>query len=156
MKRREFLKLIGAAPIAAATISLKGTGVLRTKDVAFPINYVEQPSLLVGLFDSAGKEASYTGYTRVAVERSANAWLVEDGRVSNAAEILFPKVTSEPCAITSFGIFTPDGIKVCEGELEVDVPIFSGDSVLFKENSLSIAFEDVAFEDVLEDPEELE
>ena len=49
-------------------------------------------------------EATYTGYIRVAVVRSASGWTVAAGVASNAAVIQFPANTGTAQNVTHFGI----------------------------------------------------
>lgn len=49
-------------------------------------------------------EATYTGYARVAVARSAGGWTVSGGNVSNAAAVSFGACTAGSNTITHFGL----------------------------------------------------
>lgn len=49
-------------------------------------------------------EATYTGYARVSVARSAGGWTVSGNNVSNAAAVTFGTCTAGANAITHFGI----------------------------------------------------
>lgn len=49
-------------------------------------------------------EATYTGYARVAVARSAAGWTIAAANVSNAAAITFGACTAGSDTITHFGI----------------------------------------------------
>lgn len=49
-------------------------------------------------------EATYTGYARVAVARSAAGWTISGANVSNAAAITFGACTAGSDTITHFGI----------------------------------------------------
>lgn len=49
-------------------------------------------------------EATYTGYARVAVARSAAGWTISGANVSNAAAITFGICTAGSDTITHFGI----------------------------------------------------
>ncbi len=51
-------------------------------------------------------EATYTGYARVAVARSAAAWTVTADQVLNDAPITFPECTGGSNTVTHFGIGT--------------------------------------------------
>ena len=71
-----------------------------------------QGSLYVALYTSdptdadTGTEATYGGYARVAVARTAGGWTVSGDTVSNTALIQFPEGTSGPQTITHWGIRT--------------------------------------------------
>lgn len=56
--------------------------------------------------DQTVNEATYTGYARVPVVRSAAGWTVVGNQVSNAANIVFGICTGVPNVITWFGIGT--------------------------------------------------
>ncbi len=49
-------------------------------------------------------EATYTGYARVAVARTAGGWTISGNNVSNAAAITFGACTAGSNTITHFGI----------------------------------------------------
>lgn len=49
-------------------------------------------------------EATYTGYARQAVARSAAGWTIASANASNAAAITFPVCTAGSDTITHFGI----------------------------------------------------
>lgn len=49
-------------------------------------------------------EATYTGYARVAVARTAGGWTISGNNVSNAAAITFGACTAGSDTITYFGI----------------------------------------------------
>lgn len=54
--------------------------------------------------DQSTSEAAYTGYSRVAVERSADGWTVANNQVSNTAQVQFGEVTAGSETITHFVI----------------------------------------------------
>lgn len=56
--------------------------------------------------DQTVNEATYAGYGRVAVPRSALGWTVATNQVSNAANIVFGLCTATPNVITWFGVGT--------------------------------------------------
>lgn len=57
--------------------------------------------------DQTTSETAYTGYTRVAVARTAGGFVVTNNSVSPAANVDFPECTASPgAAITHFGIGT--------------------------------------------------
>lgn len=49
-------------------------------------------------------EATYTGYARVAVARTAGGWTVAGLNFSNTAAVVFPTATAGNSTITHFGI----------------------------------------------------
>lgn len=49
-------------------------------------------------------EATYTGYARVAVARSAAGWTITANNAANAAAVTFPAATAGSNVITHFGI----------------------------------------------------
>jgi hypothetical protein len=56
--------------------------------------------------DQTSSEATYTGYARVAVVRSAVGWTVTGNLVENAGVVTFPICAGGSNAITHFGIGT--------------------------------------------------
>jgi hypothetical protein len=54
----------------------------------------------------ATNEASYSGYSRVAVNRSVSGWTVTGNTVTNADEILFGLCTSGSDTLTHFAVGT--------------------------------------------------
>jgi hypothetical protein len=51
-----------------------------------------------------GTETTYTGYTRVAVARSAGGWTVSSGACSNTAAITFPQCGATGATLGAFAI----------------------------------------------------
>lgn len=51
-------------------------------------------------------EATFTGYARVAVARTAGGWTVSGNNASNAAAVTFPECTAGSNTITHFSIGT--------------------------------------------------
>lgn len=88
-----------------------GTGIpdLADNDATAPLT-----SLYVSLHtadpgeagDQTTTEATYTGYARVAVARTAGGWTVTNNSVSPAANIDFPLCTAGTNTITHFGVGT--------------------------------------------------
>lgn len=56
--------------------------------------------------DQTTGEATYTGYTRVAVARSGSSWTISGKSAENAEEILFPKCTGGSSECKWFAIGT--------------------------------------------------
>src|SRR5574343_1022311 len=54
-------------------------------------------------------EASYTGYARVAVERSAGGWTVSGNQVSNTATVQFGECTAGSATATHFSVCAGSG-----------------------------------------------
>lgn len=54
--------------------------------------------------DQTTSEATYTGYARVAVARSAAGWTVTGNGVDNAAAVAFPACTAGTNTITDFSV----------------------------------------------------
>lgn len=69
-------------------------------------------SLFIALFtanpsdSAAGTEATFGGYARQAVARTAGGWTIVGNNASNAAAVTFPECTSGSETITGFGIMT--------------------------------------------------
>lgn len=62
--------------------------------------------------DQSTSEATYAGYARVAVPRTAGGWTqsVAGSQVSNAADIVFAPCTAGSDTVTYFGIGTDSGL----------------------------------------------
>lgn len=56
--------------------------------------------------DQTTSEATYTGYARVAVVRTASGWTVTNNSVTNAAAITFPQCTGGTNTISHFAVGT--------------------------------------------------
>jgi hypothetical protein len=56
--------------------------------------------------DQTTSEATYTGYTRIAVARTSSGWTVTNNSVSPAALISFPAATGGSNTITYFAVGT--------------------------------------------------
>lgn len=52
----------------------------------------------------ATSEATYTGYTRVAVARDGNEWTIVGNQASNVNKISFPQATGGTESLTYFGV----------------------------------------------------
>lgn len=78
--------------------------------------------------NQATNEATYTGYARVAVARSAAGWTVSGGGFSNAAIIGFGKATAGSSTVTHFSIGTSAsgaGMILLSGALSASLAIAS-------------------------------
>lgn len=77
-----------------------------------------------------GTETVYTGYTRVAVARSAGGWTVAAGACSNTAAITFPQCGATGATLTAFSINKAGTTGVDDaiywGELTSDLTVSSG------------------------------
>lgn len=76
---------------------------------------------------NTGTEASYTGYSRVAVARDTG-WTVSGNGVENAAVITFGACTAGSDTVTHFGILTASsgGDLLFHGSLTAQLAISSG------------------------------
>jgi len=110
-----------------------------------------QPSLVTGSLHIAlytsdpgegdtGTEASYSGYSRVSVVRSAAGWVVVGDECSNVADVVFPTSAGPTQTVTHFGIRTlsTGGDLLYSGSLLIPSTINNGDTVKFNANSLII------------------
>jgi hypothetical protein len=86
-------------------------------------------SLYVALFTvapsdgTAGTEANYTGYARVAVARTSGGWVISENTASNAAAITFGACTA--------GTNTIVAAAICTGSVaNVDDQLFWADSTI--------------------------
>ena len=86
-------------------------------------------------------EATYTGYARVAVARSAGGWTVSGDNVKNAAAINFPAATAGSNTLTHFGISTSAsgaGTLLLSGALTASLAVSSGITPSFAANQLTV------------------
>jgi hypothetical protein len=89
---------------------------------------------------TAGTEANYTGYARVAVARTSGEWTVSGNNASNTAAITFGQCTGGTNTITSFGILTAStaGDLLIYGALGENRTITSGITPEFAIGELDI------------------
>lgn len=74
-------------------------------------------------------EADYTGYERVAVERSSSGWTVTGNKVNPAANIDFPQASGGENTITHFGVGTAgsgSGILLYKGSVTPNINVSEG------------------------------
>jgi len=72
-------------------------------------------------------EATYTGYTRINVARTAGGWTVTGGSVSPAANIVFPQATAGSETLTHFSVGTGVANKLLySGTLTPNVVVTNG------------------------------
>jgi hypothetical protein len=74
-------------------------------------------------------EATYTGYARVAVARTAGGWTVTNNSVSPVANIDFPVATAGTNTITHFGVgsaVSGSGVLYYSGTLTPNISVVSG------------------------------
>jgi hypothetical protein len=93
--------------------------------------------------DQTTNEATYTGYARVAVVRSAVGWTVTANSVSPAANIDFPVGTAGSDTVTHFGVGTASsgaGKLLYSGTVTPDIT--TGDAVIPRLTTASAITED--------------
>lgn len=76
--------------------------------------------------NQTSNEATYTGYARVAVERTSSGWTVTNNSVTNAAAITFPQCTGGSNTITHFAVGTASsgsGKVLYKGELTASLAV---------------------------------
>jgi hypothetical protein len=90
--------------------------------------------------EDSGTEATYTGYARVSVVRSAVGWTVTDNVAYNASEILFPTSTGGSDTLTHFGILTAltGGDLIGSGSLTGAIEVNPGDTPRFGPGTVTI------------------
>jgi hypothetical protein len=94
--------------------------------------------------DQTTSEATYTGYSRVAVARSAGGWTVAANVGSNTAAIVFPECTGGTNTITHFGIGTDAsgaGKLLMYGALTSSLAVSNGITPQFAIGALTITEE---------------
>ena len=87
-----------------------------------------------------GTEIIYTGYSRVAVVRSAVGWTVSGNTMSNAAQITFPINTGSSTTATFFAVRTAlsGGDLVGSGPVSPSLTINNGDTPKYEIGDLTI------------------
>ena len=91
--------------------------------------------------DQTTSEANYTGYSRVAVERSASGWTVSGNNASNAAKVTFGACTAGSSTVTHFGIGTADtgnGNLLFSGQLTAQLAVSAGITPSFAIGELDV------------------
>lgn len=86
-------------------------------------------------------EATYTGYARVAVARSAGGWTVSGANAVNAAAINFPAATAGSNTLTHFGISTSasgPGTLLLSGALTASLSVSAGITPSFAAGQLTV------------------
>jgi hypothetical protein len=86
-------------------------------------------------------EATYTGYERIAVVRTASGWTVTANSVANAAEILFNEATAGSNTISHFGIGrspTGAGTLLFSGALNSSLAVTTGIQPRFSAGQLTV------------------
>jgi len=118
-------------------------------DAAGLQNSVAAGSLFVALHtadpgeagNQSTSEATYTGYARVAVARTAGGWTVAGNGVTNAAAVAFGLCTagSSTCTYFSVGYQTSGATKMCySGALGASLAVSNGITPSFAIGQLSI------------------
>lgn len=85
-------------------------------------------------------EASYTGYARVAVARSAGGWTVSGNQVSNTATVQFGECTAGSAVVTHFSVgllSSGAGDILYSGALDATRSVSSGITPLFNPGTLT-------------------
>ena len=86
-------------------------------------------------------EATYTGYARVSVARSAGGWSVAANVASNASAVGFPAATGGSNTLTHFGIGTNAsgaGTLLMSGALSSSLAVSAGITPSFASGQLTI------------------
>lgn len=84
-------------------------------------------------------EATYTGYARIAVARSAGGWTISGGNASNTAAIAFGACTAGSNTITHVGLGTDAsgaGNLILRGTLTASLAVSTGITPQFAINDL--------------------
>ena len=86
-------------------------------------------------------EISYTGYARVAVNRTAGGWTLTTSTISNTALVQFGQCTSGSATATNFGIGTDSagaGNLIFKGALTSSLAISTGIQPQFAAGALTV------------------
>lgn len=103
-------------------------------------------SLFVALFttptgeDSEGTEATYAGYARQSIDRTAVDWDVTDNVASNVNNVAFPQATAGNDTVTHYGIMTSleAGDMLFHGALGTARLINAGTSLIIEAGNLTV------------------
>jgi len=89
---------------------------------------------------AAGTEATYTGYTRIALVRSAVGWTVADNVVSNASIVTFPTNSGTIQTVTHVATMTASsgGDFLHHGQLSAPLIIDNGNIPKFEIGDFSV------------------
>ncbi len=90
--------------------------------------------------DQSTSEANYTGYARVAVERSSGGWTIVGNAVTNAATITFGACTAGSNTITHWSIGTDStgaGNLILSGTMSPALAVSTGITPSFALGALS-------------------
>ena len=106
------MSMSNASETALLNLLFNNTDWANVGDAAGLQNSAEAGSFYVALHTAdptdAGNqttsEASYTGYTRVAVARTGGGWTVSGNQVSNAATVQFGECTAGSATVTHFSV----------------------------------------------------
>ena len=115
----------------------KNVTIANYGDVVGIVGSATAGSLFVGLHTAdpgeagtqATSEATYTGYARVAVARTAGGWTVSGNTVSNAAAIQFGTCTAGSNTVTHFSVgssLTGAGDLALSGVLTASLAVSAG------------------------------
>ena len=115
-------------------------------DAAGLQNSATAGSFYIALYTTAptdtdvGTEATYTGYARIGVVRSASGWTVTNNTVSNAALITYPSNTGTTQTVTHVGIRTAitSGDLLHHGQLSAPLVITNGFVPKFEVGDLAV------------------
>lgn len=92
--------------------------------------------------DQTTSEATYTGYARVAVLRTAGGWTVAANQSTNAAAINFPACTAGANTVTHFAIGTlasGAGKVLYSGALTASLAVSAGITPSFAAGQLTVS-----------------
>jgi hypothetical protein len=90
--------------------------------------------------DQSTNEVSYTGYARVAVNRTAGGWTRTVSTIANTALVQFPQATGGSAVATHFGIGTDSagaGNLLLKGALNSSLSISNGIQPQFAASALT-------------------
>jgi hypothetical protein len=91
--------------------------------------------------NQSSSEATYTGYARVGVARSAAGWTVAGNLVENAGAVTFPQCTGGSDTVTHFGVgedATGAGDLLYSGALTAPLAVSNGITPEFSAGDLDV------------------
>jgi hypothetical protein len=143
------MTLTNAAETALLNLLFNNTDWANVGDAAGLQNSASAGSFYVSLHtadpgetgDQTTSEATYTGYARVAVARSAAGWTISGANCSNAAAVTFGACTAGSSTVTYFGIGTDAsgaGNLIASGALSASLAVTAGITPSFAIGALDV------------------
>lgn len=136
ISRRSFLGRTAGAYVAVATARGKQ---VQASDFNAPSMPLTGDYLYAGLM-AGEREASYTGYGRVKLERNRGTWQTnaETNSVKTVKPVTFPECAGGRGTITGFAIYAAEGQMLFEGSIEPNIVVLPGVTVQLTELQVTL------------------